>query len=188
MVTGDLVCYLGNIKRWGCSCLPKCCLEKNVILWSVYLYIYGVYIIMGTLSRGYFRTRQTIPVFNRLGNVAYVQQMKFIKGNRCRYKLDLSALHVLWIYRLEQIQSYKEGTWLGWGKVQGNHPSSRSSPRSPKITSRSLLRSHLKIILEVIPGHFKVKLKNCLKGHVRYFQGRTCKQCSVATKIGQTNL
>ena len=36
---------------------------------------------MGTLSRGYFSTRQAIPVFNRLGDVAYVQQMKFIEGN-----------------------------------------------------------------------------------------------------------
>ena len=46
---------------------------------------------MGTLSRGHFSTRQTIPAFNRLrgggggggGVVAYVQQMKFLEGNRC---------------------------------------------------------------------------------------------------------
>ena len=44
------------------------------------------------------------------------------------------------------------------------------------------------IILEVIQGHFKVKFKNCWEGHVRSFQGHTCKQCSIATKIGQTNL
>ena len=49
---------------------------------------------MGTLSWGYFSTRQTIPAFNRLGDVAYVQQMKFIEGNKCWYKLELSALHV----------------------------------------------------------------------------------------------
>ena len=58
--------------------MHKWCLEKNIILWSVYLYIYGVYIWMGTFSWGYFSTRQTIPAFNRLGDVAYLQQMKFI--------------------------------------------------------------------------------------------------------------
>ena len=57
------------------------------------LFIYGVYIKMGTLSRGYFSTRQTIPAFNRRGDVAYVQQMKFIEGKRCWHKLELSALH-----------------------------------------------------------------------------------------------
>ena len=64
------------------------------------------------------------------GDVAYVQQMKFIEGNRCWYKLQLPALHM---HLLEQIQSYIERTSLGWGKfgvtsqVQGHcqdHPMS----------------------------------------------------------------
>ena len=89
------------------------------------------------------------------GNVAYVQQMKFIEGNRCWYKLQLSALHM---HLLEQIQSYIEWTSLGWGKfgvtfqVQGHcqdHPMSHQG------------HSQGHIILEVIHGHFKVKLKNC---------------------------
>ena len=41
-------------------------------------------------------------------------------------------------------------TWreLDWdGEVQGHHPSSSSLPRSTNVTSRSLSKSHLEIIL-----------------------------------------
>ena len=129
---------------------------------------------MSTLSRGYFSTRQTIPAFNRWGDATYVQQMKFIEGNRCWYKLELSALH---LHLLEQIQSYIERTSLGWG-------SSRSLPK-------------FKVIAKVTQCHIKVKLfwrsfKVISRSNLKLL-GRTCKvisrstskQCSIATKIRQ---
>ena len=61
------------------------------------------------------------------------------------------------MHRLEHLQRYREGgDLIGMEKVQGHHPSSRLSSRSPIVKSRSLSRSHRKIILKVIQG-----LKNC---------------------------
>ena len=64
------------------------------------------------------------------------------------------------MHQLEQIQSYREKTSLGWGKfevttqVQGHHQGHTQC--RIKVT----LKVTSKIILEVIQGHFKVKLKN----------------------------
>ena len=60
------------------------------------------------------------------GGAAYVQQMKFIEGNRCWYKLELSALHIQYASTWTNSKLHRED-FIGIGKfevttqVQGHH-------------------------------------------------------------------
>ena len=137
---------------------------------------------MGILSRGYFSTCQTILTFTHLGEYgAYDSNKRYIYVSQTLWRewyvlINENWLHWLYImHRLEQLQGYREGTWLGWWKfkvttqVQGHHqghPMSnqchsqghiwKSFWRSFKVISRS----NLKIARKVMWGHFKVTLIN----------------------------
>ena len=60
--------------------------------------------------------------------------------------------------RLEQFQSYREGTWLGWGKVKVINQVQGHSQGHPMSLQGHSQGRIWKIILKVIRSHFKVTL------------------------------